>query len=178
MPIQVTCPTCGKLLQAPDSTAGKRVRCPSCQNVIDVPGGALEAEAFTPAGGGYSEPPAFGAAEPDRGPAQAEAGDERRPCPMCGEMIPARAGKCRFCGEVFDPTLRRLETKQKTASSADTDLGVAEWLLAILCSGIGCIFGIVWMIQGKPKGAKMLGISVLFIVIWNVIRFAILAGQH
>jgi hypothetical protein len=46
-------------------------------------------------------------------------------------------------------------------------------LLAILCSGIGCIMGVIWMIQGKPKGTKMFGVSLLFGVIWGGVRFAI-----
>ena len=29
-----------------------------------------------------------------------------------------------------------------------------EIIVAILCSGIGCVDGIVWMIQGKPKGKR------------------------
>ena len=31
---------------------------------------------------------------------------DRKPCPMCGEMIAATAKKCRFCGHYFDPSLR------------------------------------------------------------------------
>jgi len=36
MPIRVQC-QCGKLLAAPDSAAGKRVKCASCGTTIDVP---------------------------------------------------------------------------------------------------------------------------------------------
>jgi hypothetical protein len=36
MPIPIKC-ACGKALQAPDTTAGKKVRCPGCMAVIDVP---------------------------------------------------------------------------------------------------------------------------------------------
>jgi hypothetical protein len=57
-------------------------------------------------------------------------------------------------------------------SRTDSEMQTTDWLLAIFCSGIGCILGIVWLIQGKPKGGKMLGISVLFAVIWNVINIA------
>ena len=34
---------------------------------------------------------------------------------------------------------------------------------------IGCIAGLVWMIQGKPKGLKMVGISIAADVIKSVI---------
>jgi hypothetical protein len=39
------------------------------------------------------------------GPAE----EDRKPCPACGEMIMATAVKCRYCGEVFDETLKRKE---------------------------------------------------------------------
>ena len=42
--------------------------------------------------------------------------------------------------------------------------------VAILCSGIGCIAGLVWMIQGKPKGMKMFGISILMAIFWSFVR--------
>src|SRR5262249_5208870 len=103
----------------------------------------------------------------------------RRPCPMCGEMIPVGAAQCRFCKEIFDPTLKKAQKSQRGAVDAnDEDLTTGEWVLAILCSGIGCILGIVWMIQGKPKGKKMFGISIVCAIIWNIIRFAIEASSH
>jgi hypothetical protein len=90
-------------------------------------------------------------------------------------MIPVGAAKCRFCREIFDPELRRLENKKKKkrSKSEDEDMTVGEWVCAVLCSGIGCIVGIVWMIQGKPKGTKMFGVSLLFGVLWNVLKLAI-----
>jgi predicted RNA-binding Zn-ribbon protein involved in translation (DUF1610 family) len=36
---------------------------------------------------------------------------ERRPCPMCREMIVATAAKCRFCGQVFDPRARGMASR-------------------------------------------------------------------
>lgn len=60
----------------------------------------------------------------------------------------------------------------------DADMTAGDWLLAVLCSGIGCIMGIVWLSQGKPKGGKMLGFSLLFMVLWNIIRFLIAAAAN
>lgn len=60
----------------------------------------------------------------------------------------------------------------------DANLSAIEWVLCILCSGIGCIVGIVYMIQGKPKGLKMIGISILFAILWSGIRFAIEAANR
>ena len=56
--------------------------------------------------------PAAGRGNPD--------GRGRRPCPMCGEMIVATAAKCRFCGEVFDPTLKKAKSKKKKKYDAGT----------------------------------------------------------
>ncbi|TXT17124.1 MAG: hypothetical protein FD138_4629, partial [Planctomycetota bacterium] len=47
-------------------------------------------------------------AEYEESDADAEASEDgRRACPMCGEMIIATAAKCRFCGEVLDPEIRK-----------------------------------------------------------------------
>jgi hypothetical protein len=46
-----------------------------------------------------------------------------------------------------------------------------DWVVAVLCSGIGCIAGIIWMIQGKPKGGKMVMVSFGFAILWNIVRF-------
>ena len=37
MPIKFTCSTCNNKMQAPDSAAGKKVRCPSCKAAVAVP---------------------------------------------------------------------------------------------------------------------------------------------
>jgi hypothetical protein len=52
-----------------------------------------------------------------------------------------------------------------------------DWVLAILCSGIGCILGIVYLAQGKKKGGTMLAVSLAFVVIWNIVRFALIAAS-
>lgn len=36
MPITFTC-ACGKTLRVPDTSAGKRAKCPACQAVVDIP---------------------------------------------------------------------------------------------------------------------------------------------
>jgi ribosomal protein L40E len=103
---------------------------------------------------GYSGP-----AEPDR-----------RPCPMCGEMIPVAAVKCRFCGDVFDETLKRKKKRKSKWAAEDESLTPGDWVFCILCGGIACIVGIVYAIQGKPKGLKMVGVSLLAQLFWGAIR--------
>jgi phage FluMu protein Com len=52
MPFTIQCSKCQKTLKVPDEAAGKKVRCPSCQEVIAVPAAQKESppeEAVTPA---------------------------------------------------------------------------------------------------------------------------------
>lgn len=164
MPIEFECTACQRRVKAPDSLAGKKARCPTCQAVLDVPDAVIEAEempaAYTAA---PAQAPAIGFNQPQIEP---ETGQEsRRPCPMCGELIVTSAVKCRFCGEIFDPTLRR-----KSTSKDDDEMNAMEWAVAILpCFNIGCILGIVYMVQGKSKGLKMLLISIGFQIFWGVV---------
>lgn len=60
-----------------------------------------------------------------------------------------------------------------SGDSADSELEPLEIFVCVCCSGIGCIAGIVYAIQGKPKGVKMIALSIGFAILWNVIRFGI-----
>jgi hypothetical protein len=190
MAINLVCPWCSKKISAPDSMAGKSAKCPSCQGVLSV--------TITPPSGGIGPPPGFGApatppAPPQIGPPSSPAaggvqppafdvedysnepaglqaqsdGEERRPCPACGEFILNTAVKCRYCGEVFDSSLRR--TTKGSKGSADGEMTTFDWVLALLCPGIGCIVAIVRLVQGKKSAGKMLGISLAMVLFWNVI---------
>ncbi len=48
MPIRFKCPSCSKLIQAADTSAGKSVKCPQCETVMKVPGGATPTPAAAP----------------------------------------------------------------------------------------------------------------------------------
>jgi hypothetical protein len=183
VPINFECPCCGKKLKAPITAVGKSSKCPGCGNVVTCPDPVYDVDVVDPNAEAYPGPrppddlggdtpyallePPVPAAKPAEG---------RCPCPMCGEMILASAAKCRYCGEVFDPGIKKAKGhKPRKYSVDDEELSGGEILLAILCSGIGCIMGIIWMAQGKPKGLKMFGLSILVGVIWNVVR-AFLSG--
>jgi predicted RNA-binding Zn-ribbon protein involved in translation (DUF1610 family) len=176
--IKFNCSQCGRAISVSDSAAGRKGKC-GCGAILDVPASSppapapeiLDAEVWPDPPPADPQPSAF-PIEPAlldivEEPAPAQHEEPRRPCPMCGEMIAVNAIKCRFCGEIFDPALKKAQAK-KTAGS-DDDMTTGEWVIAILCSGIGCIVGIVWLIQGKRKGGKMLGISLLFAVLWNIV---------
>lgn len=193
MAIIVTCTECGAQLKAPDSAAGKIGTCPHCGTRMKLEGGgapdapAAASDPMQSPPSPFDEPGASNepvepeiyepelvdpvdalaaASEPEHVFESSTPGEPaRRPCPACGEMIPVSALKCRFCGELFDPALKREARK----SSIDDNMTTGDWVVAILCSGIGCIVGIVWMIQGKKKGGKMLLLSILFGFLWNVI---------
>jgi hypothetical protein len=156
------------MFNAPDAAAGKKAKCPKCGGVIVIPTPGVAEEEILEA-----EPePVAGFSDEDfevEPPAERPAVDDRKPCPMCGEMIQKDAVKCRYCGEIFDPVLKKKEQKTKV-TAADEDMSTGDWVVAILCSTIGCIAGIVWMIQGKPKGKKMLLVSLIMQFVWGAVR--------
>ena len=70
----------------------------------------------------------------------------------------------------------RFDVQTSPGRRADrSELEVTDWVLAALCSGIACLIGLFWLIQGKPKGIKMVGISFLFAFLWNAARYIIVA---
>lgn len=167
MAIQFACPSCGRKVQAPENLVGRQVRCPECKTVITVPAAELPAEEVAPP-----------VPSPAPAPSPADEEGDRRPCPMCGEMIKATAVKCRYCGEIFDPELKKAEKKKKGGADAEgASMTSGDWVVAVLCPTIGCIASVIWMIQGKPKGVKMFGVSLLFGLLWGIVRVAITEAQ-
>lgn len=162
MPIHFQCDACGKTTRAPDSLAGKKAKCPHCQAVIQVPEAELAEEV-----------PAEPAESYGVAPEPATTDEPRRPCPVCGEMILTSAVKCRFCGEIFDKELRKAEKKKARANDADSVITTSDWVAIVLCPGIACIGGIVYLIQGKPKAGKIIGYSFCMSLLWSVIRVLI-----
>jgi len=118
MPITVTCPQCGKKLNAPDSAAGKQARCPGCKATMTLPNPAavaaeppplpdpeevLDAEAVTTGvgGGGVGGLPEDDPSDPyalkDDVPHTGSAGAPAVDAPPAGP--PRRP--CPMCGEMI-----------------------------------------------------------------------------
>jgi hypothetical protein len=153
-------------LKAPESAVGKSSACPRCETQVTCPEPIYDAEVI--GAGGDGTPRAMDSLR--RGD-EVSSQESRRPCPMCGEMILATAARCRFCGEVFDPTFK----KSRIFGADDEELSSTEIAVAFFCSAIGCVTGLVYMIQGKPKGMKMFGLSFLMVVIWNLVSLLVSA---
>lgn len=98
MPIKVSC-SCGQSFKAKDELAGKRVRCPKCQNPLTIPAATiatpeLDDFALAPA----AEVPKYNPLEDllaEEGVKSVVAGPT---CPSCGEGISPSAILCVQCG--------------------------------------------------------------------------------
>ncbi len=144
MPISVRCPKCQKKLQAPDSLAGKRAKCPHCGQLMRLPEPAPQTEeveedkevledlgSSDPLGPPTTDQPADGLdtsstfSEQQFDEMLADVGTRAEakpsepppnsyPCPICHELIVRGSPKCPFCGEDFNQYLQ----PQKQGSNA------------------------------------------------------------
>jgi predicted Zn finger-like uncharacterized protein len=159
MPINVACPHCGSSLKAPDSAAGRQVKCPKCTQLFAVPaanGGPAPVKAAAP-------PPARRAAAPPE-----EDFEEPEPRPRRRREYDE--------DEEEAPRPRRRETEE-AGGGAQFGLGVAALsvgavgmvfsfiplcgaFVAIPACAIGFILGLVGLIIGLSKNKQGLGFPI------------------
>lgn len=146
MPIAMTCPQCQKGLTVADKLAGKKIKCPACKNVLDVPGGApAEEDELTLSGPSHSSPapqtqPAAPAAsrpvEADddlqiAGSSHDAAPKETKRCLNCDNEMDAEFQFCVRCGYDFKTGKTRGGGKIGTYTSGITPTQIIKTVVAI-----------------------------------------------
>jgi rubredoxin len=123
--------------------------------------------------------------------------NDRRPCPMCGEMIVASALKCRFCGEIFDESLAASEQRRTGRTTAESVEEMARRLIEekqnkstaiqiFVTSILGCfapivlIYGIVFLLR-RPYSFPCKGLAIAGTVIhgfWTALLILTIIAQN
>lgn len=167
------CPGCQKPVDLGDDV----FNCPKCLATMhmacrEAHGGCASPQCAPPAAAAPAVPPAFREMVAQvSGPTMA--------CRFCGEMIPVGVRKCRFCGEYQSDADRQQLAAAAVAASASDKLTTMEIVFGVICSGIACIVGIVWAIQGKKKGWKLVLLSLCMQVFWFIVQALIqMASRH
>jgi len=117
MAVKVRCPTCDKVLNAPDAARGKAVKCPGCETRVKVPTGDSSA-----GGSGGKRPVTAKAPAKKRADADEEGflsgldldsvvDSSDSLCPKCGAEIPEDATECPKCG--VDPSTGQLSASAR-----------------------------------------------------------------
>jgi hypothetical protein len=96
-------------------------------------------------------------------------GEDMVECKFCGELIKKKARKCKHCGELVGTAARAVEAEKKAQEVKDTNLTTTEIIFGVLCGGIACIVGLVWAIQGKKKGWKLMAIGIGVQILFGII---------
>ncbi len=168
-PIRMTC-SCGTRLKAPAHTAGRRIKCPKCAKVLDVP-------VPEPAEPEVDDVPEEGdpsalleelAAQARAAPSAAQhTPADRVPCPNCSAGVSPGDATCAKCG--FDLRQDRLAqlARAESAAKAKRVAGKAGRAgLGMVCSAVGALVGAgVWysvtIATGRVFGWMACGVGVL-----------------
>jgi predicted RNA-binding Zn-ribbon protein involved in translation (DUF1610 family) len=123
----VICPACGTKLRAPDASAGKRLKCPKCSEIVAVPGASVQTHPTPVAKAEESAPrPAVRPTSPQSQSALT--------CPTCRTQIRpdpgATSAYCPKCWELValpsTPTVQPVARPKKRKP-------LPSWLLPVVC---------------------------------------------
>ena len=79
-------------------------------------------------------------------------------------MLSAQATQCPYCGESSVD-----KTAAAKAVAVKSSLTAAEWIIAIICPPFGGIMGLMYLIQGKRRGSRLIVASLGAFVVWILI---------
>ena len=139
MPITANCSGCGKTIAAPDSAAGRKARCPHCNAIVDIPGGAANVAVAV------ATPPV---AEPALTPPSSVL---RPPTPRLNGSL----SSSRTSATTIDRMLARTSPYKSLRLMAAIVFGAGAVLAALI--GVG---GLVGLILVSLSGSPLVGIGV------------------
>ena len=150
MPIPVECASCGHRLKAKDASAGRKIRCPECEEPIKVPSGEDGARPQRKRARKKRPEPAefdenadldFGAlANMERRGDSLGAGDVE-PCLECGEPVGKRAEECPHCeADLVEIRAERKKAKRvekrKQLMADETEGGLSPTVKLVAAAGV------------------------------------------
>lgn len=128
---------CGKRIKVDDKLAGKKGKCPQCQQIIQIPQPqpddfmdefVSELAKEPPQNTNFVNSPMSKADAVHEIMSQSETTEETKACPFCGEKVLKVAKKCKHCKEDLD-------LDSKISSKANTSLGDNATVRALLPVG-------------------------------------------
>lgn len=129
------CHGCSSSIKYTEKHAGRRVRCPKCQQPIQLPAIAMPVQSgVLLAADAHSCPPGAIPSPPN---------SEKKSCQYCGETVRAVAKKCRFCGEFFEKEGQSGESFRPSSKFLIVSSVVAAGALLL------CLFGLFLFLKGR-----------------------------
>lgn len=166
MPVKVRCPSCEKVLNAPDAARGKAVRCPKCKSKVKIPTGRPKkpvAQAAAPDSTAFLLNLDAGSVEDSRSQICPKCGgdvsDEDIDCPSCGVNIEtgvmseamrhkrsAKAGEARkFFQEM------RSESWRFWKANTSLAFRTVVYLSLLSLVSFGCLYMVYWCVNAPPQ---------------------------
>jgi len=124
MPIKVRCPSCKKVLTAPDAARGKAVRCSGCQGVVKIPASAPSAT--------KAKKPAENLQDSTEMLLSIRAMDaidrNAKVCPKCGADMDEEQTECSVCGiDITTGEMGRTAQKSQKKALGANDFNKFVW---------------------------------------------------